>query len=151
MAEQEKATTSTRSKSHSQRFHTPRALRRVPRASGSIAYPPGPSTRSQPEDCPGSRCVQAIQGRRTGTTVANRPTQPTDRSRAPDVHARRVTLPPLPALQALRDRVASESPLRRGVSPSDVGALATFLASDAAAAITGQTLYVDAGHSAVMA
>lgn len=52
--------------------------------------------------------------------------------------------------QTLRDGVVASSPLRRGVTQRDVGALAAFLATDAAAAITGQTLFVDAGHSAVM-
>lgn len=50
----------------------------------------------------------------------------------------------------LRASVAARSPLARGVTPSDVGALATFLASDGASGITGQTLYVDGGFSAVV-
>ena len=37
------------------------------------------------------------------------------------------------------------APLRRLVDIDDVGALAAFLASDAARNITGSTLYVDAG------
>lgn len=38
------------------------------------------------------------------------------------------------------------SPLRRNVEPSELGATGAFLASDAAAAITGQTIYVDSGY-----
>jgi gluconate 5-dehydrogenase len=36
---------------------------------------------------------------------------------------------------------------RNGV-PEDFGACAVFLASDAAVAVTGQTLFVDGGYSA---
>lgn len=42
-------------------------------------------------------------------------------------------------------RAAQRAPLRRLVDIDDVGALSTFLASDAARSITGGTLYVDAG------
>lgn len=42
------------------------------------------------------------------------------------------------------------APLKRQVTIEDVGALATFLASDGAAAITGQTLFVDAGISTAL-
>ncbi|MFZ5807459.1 MAG: enoyl-ACP reductase FabI [Verrucomicrobiota bacterium] len=38
------------------------------------------------------------------------------------------------------------SPLRRNVEPSELGATGVFLASDGAAAITGQTIYVDSGY-----
>ena len=40
---------------------------------------------------------------------------------------------------------ALRAPLRRGVSADEVGRAATFLASDLASGITGQTLYVDGG------
>lgn len=50
----------------------------------------------------------------------------------------------------LRMNVAARSPLARDVTLHDVGALATFLASDGASGITGQTLYVDGGFSAVV-
>jgi enoyl-[acyl-carrier protein] reductase I len=40
----------------------------------------------------------------------------------------------------------AHSPLRRNVQPNELGATGTFLASDGAAAITGQVLYVDAGY-----
>ncbi len=42
-------------------------------------------------------------------------------------------------------RAAENAPLRRLVGIDEVGALASFLVSDAARAITGDTLYVDAG------
>ncbi len=38
------------------------------------------------------------------------------------------------------------APLRRLVELEEIGALCAFLASDGARAITGNTLYVDAGH-----
>jgi enoyl-[acyl-carrier protein] reductase I len=46
----------------------------------------------------------------------------------------------------LLERAAQRSPQRRLVSIDDVGATAAFLASDAASALTGLTLYVDAGY-----
>lgn len=60
----------------------------------------------------------------------------------------------IPGFLALRDAAAERAPLalpggRRFLEAQDVGALAAFLASDGAAAITGQTLYVDAGASAM--
>jgi enoyl-[acyl-carrier protein] reductase I len=39
------------------------------------------------------------------------------------------------------------APLKRNVLPPELGATATFLASDGAAAITGQVIYVDCGSS----
>ncbi len=41
----------------------------------------------------------------------------------------------------------AHAPLRRNVELSELGATGLFLASDGAAAITGQTLYVDSGFS----
>lgn len=41
----------------------------------------------------------------------------------------------------------NRAPLKEGVSPHDVGALATFLISDAAARLTGECLHIDAGLS----
>jgi len=38
------------------------------------------------------------------------------------------------------------SPLKRNVLPEELGATGTFLASDGAGAITGQTIYVDCGY-----
>src|SRR6184192_1803147 len=40
----------------------------------------------------------------------------------------------------------AHSPLKRNVLPEELGSTGTFLASDGAAAITGQTLYVDCGY-----
>jgi len=40
----------------------------------------------------------------------------------------------------------AHSPLKRNVLPEELGATATFLGSDGAAAITGQVIYVDAGY-----
>lgn len=45
----------------------------------------------------------------------------------------------------LMSQATARSPLRRLVSLDEVGALCTFLASDGGRAITGDTLYVDAG------
>ena len=39
------------------------------------------------------------------------------------------------------------SPLKRNVLPEELGATAAFLASDGAAAITGQVIYVDSGYN----
>ena len=40
----------------------------------------------------------------------------------------------------------TRSPLKRNVLPEELGATGTFLASDGAAAITGQVIYVDCGY-----
>jgi enoyl-[acyl-carrier protein] reductase I len=40
----------------------------------------------------------------------------------------------------------AHAPLKRNVLPEELGATGVFLASDGAAAITGQTLYVDSGY-----
>ena len=40
-----------------------------------------------------------------------------------------------------------KSPLRRNLVPEELGATGTFLASDGAAAMTGQVIYVDSGYS----
>jgi enoyl-[acyl-carrier protein] reductase I len=40
----------------------------------------------------------------------------------------------------------AHAPLKRNVLPEELGATGVFLASDGAAAITGQVLYVDAGY-----
>lgn len=50
---------------------------------------------------------------------------------------------------ALMAKAEAISPQRRLVSIEDVGALAAFMVSDAAKAITGETLYVDAGYHIV--
>jgi enoyl-[acyl-carrier protein] reductase I len=41
------------------------------------------------------------------------------------------------------------SPLRRNVTIQEVGDTASFLASDGASGITGQTLYVDSGYNII--
>ena len=43
--------------------------------------------------------------------------------------------------------VEERAPLRRNVTQEDVGASALFLCSDLGAAVTGETLYVDAGYN----
>jgi enoyl-[acyl-carrier protein] reductase I len=43
-------------------------------------------------------------------------------------------------------RYEEKSPLRRNVLPDELGATGVFLASDGAAAITGQVVYVDCGY-----
>jgi len=45
------------------------------------------------------------------------------------------------------DHYKEHSPLKRNVLPEEIGAAAVFLASDKAAAITGQVIYVDCGYS----
>jgi enoyl-[acyl-carrier protein] reductase I len=55
----------------------------------------------------------------------------------------------IPQFDELLSQAVSRAPMRRLVNINDVGALATFLVSDAAAAITGCTLYVDAGSHIV--
>lgn len=52
----------------------------------------------------------------------------------------------IPNFDALMDDAVRRAPLRRLVEIDEVGALCTFLAGDGARAITGSTLYVDAGY-----
>ncbi|MBK8980630.1 MAG: enoyl-ACP reductase [Planctomycetes bacterium] len=47
------------------------------------------------------------------------------------------------------DAIEKRAPLRRNVTQLEVGKAATFLLSDLASGITGQTLYVDSGYSIV--
>ncbi|MCU1261804.1 MAG: Enoyl-[acyl-carrier-protein] reductase, partial [Bryobacterales bacterium] len=47
------------------------------------------------------------------------------------------------------NRVAEVAPLRRNVTPEDVGNAAAFLCSDLAGGITGEILYVDSGFNTV--
>ena len=51
----------------------------------------------------------------------------------------------IPNFDALLEGAVQRAPLRRLVDIAEVGALCVFLASDAAKAMTGGTLYVDAG------
>jgi enoyl-[acyl-carrier protein] reductase I len=48
---------------------------------------------------------------------------------------------------SILDSVASKAPLRRNVTQEDVANAALFLLSDMSSGITGQTIYVDSGHS----
>ena len=52
----------------------------------------------------------------------------------------------IPNFDALLEQAAQRSPMRRLVDIGEVGALCAFLASDVASAMTGNTLYVDAGY-----
>ena len=52
----------------------------------------------------------------------------------------------IPNFDALMDDAARRAPLRRLVELHEVGALCSFLASDQAKAITGNTLYIDSGY-----
>ncbi|MEO5932603.1 MAG: enoyl-ACP reductase FabI [Duganella sp.] len=52
----------------------------------------------------------------------------------------------IPEFDDLLEQAARRAPLRRLVDISEVGALCAFLAGDGARAITGNTLYVDAGY-----
>jgi len=52
-------------------------------------------------------------------------------------------------MRTLFDQVEEHAPLRRNITSDDVGDLALFLSSDGSKNITGQTIYVDAGHSIV--
>lgn len=51
--------------------------------------------------------------------------------------------------EALGEAAVRKAPLRRGVEGSDVGDTAAWLASDLAAGVTGQTIYVDCGISII--
>lgn len=55
----------------------------------------------------------------------------------------------IPGISKMRKYAQEHSPLRRNSSSGDVGSLAAFLSSDLAASITGQTIYVDGGLSAM--
>ncbi len=52
----------------------------------------------------------------------------------------------IPDFDTLMADAVRRAPLRRLVELEEIGALCAFLASDGARAITGNTLYVDAGH-----
>ncbi len=45
------------------------------------------------------------------------------------------------------DHCENHSPLKRNVTPNEIGTTAVFLASDSSSGITGQVLYVDCGFS----
>jgi enoyl-[acyl-carrier protein] reductase I len=52
----------------------------------------------------------------------------------------------IPDFDALMDRVAQRAPTRRLVTIEEVGAACVFLSSPYAAAMTGETLYIDGGY-----
>jgi enoyl-[acyl-carrier protein] reductase I len=52
----------------------------------------------------------------------------------------------IPDFDALMARAAERAPARRLVTIEEVGAACTFLSSDYAAAITGDTIYIDGGY-----
>jgi NAD(P)-dependent dehydrogenase (short-subunit alcohol dehydrogenase family) len=54
---------------------------------------------------------------------------------------------PLWQNEAIRDAFIAETPAGRYAQPEEVAALAVYLASDAAAFLTGQTIYLDGGQS----
>ena len=51
--------------------------------------------------------------------------------------------------RAMLDHVETTAPLRRSVTPGDVGNVAAFLCSDLASGVTGEITYVDAGYNIV--
>lgn len=56
------------------------------------------------------------------------------------------------AVHSLKDifnHVAANSPLRRNVTPLEVGGAAVFLASDLGRSVTGETIYVDSGYNKI--
>ncbi|KAE9298284.1 hypothetical protein PF008_g23537 [Phytophthora fragariae] len=55
----------------------------------------------------------------------------------------------IPGISKMRTYAEEHAPLRRNSSMGDVGSVAAFLSSDLAAAVTGQTIYVDGGLSAM--
>ncbi|CEG36601.1 short-chain dehydrogenase reductase sdr [Plasmopara halstedii] len=55
----------------------------------------------------------------------------------------------IPGISKMRTYAETHAPLRRNSSNSDVGSVAAFLSSDLAAAVSGQTIFVDGGLSAM--
>jgi enoyl-[acyl-carrier protein] reductase I len=55
----------------------------------------------------------------------------------------------IPAFDALLQQAEEKSPLKQPVGIEDVGRIAAFLVSDAARALTGNTVYVDAGYHVI--
>ena len=48
----------------------------------------------------------------------------------------------------INERLTRDIPMRRIGRPEEIGPLAIYLASDASAFMTGQTIFLDGGHSA---
>ncbi|KAG1708887.1 hypothetical protein DVH05_022519 [Phytophthora capsici] len=55
----------------------------------------------------------------------------------------------IPGISKMRKYAEDHAPLGRNSSNKDVGSVAAFLSSDLAAAVTGQTIYVDGGLSSM--
>jgi len=55
----------------------------------------------------------------------------------------------IPGFTDMADAIAARTPLRREITTDEVGATGLFLASDLSAAVTGETLFVDAGYHAM--
>lgn len=55
----------------------------------------------------------------------------------------------IPAFDSMMHVYERVAPMRRSITGDDVGNLTAFLGSDLASAITGQTMFVDAGYSAL--
>ncbi len=55
----------------------------------------------------------------------------------------------IPGFGEMADTIASRTPLRREITVDEVGATGLFLASDLSAAVSGETLFVDAGYHAM--
>ena len=56
----------------------------------------------------------------------------------------------IPGFENILDHVASNAPLRRNVTQSDVAGTTLWLASPLSAGVTGQVIHVDAGYSITM-
>ncbi|MCB0873074.1 MAG: enoyl-ACP reductase [Actinobacteria bacterium] len=55
----------------------------------------------------------------------------------------------IPGFSEMADTIAARTPLRREITVDEVGATGLYLASDLSAAVTGETLHVDAGYHAM--
>ena len=55
----------------------------------------------------------------------------------------------VPGFGTMADKAAERAPLRREISADEVADAALFLASPLAAAVTGETMFVDAGYHAM--
>lgn len=53
----------------------------------------------------------------------------------------------VPGLRGILSTVEEKAPLRKNVTPDDVGGTAVYLASDLSSGVTGQVVYVDSGIS----
>ena len=55
----------------------------------------------------------------------------------------------IPGFVEMKTRAVERAPLQRTATPEEVGALATFLASDSAVSMTGQVILMDGGLSLI--